>query len=148
LGGVVNRNGGFCIFGLLANTGRHGRRRGTGVPASGFPQYGLLLWRVVDQLDRRCKLVSASGKRNNVAKVVPAGRQRLAKQKDVLGEVALLDKAVRPDSPEQLFLGKRPQGVLDKVKKKVKGLGWEGNLRTIAADQTLFRVKIKGAETV
>jgi hypothetical protein len=103
---------------------------------------------VVDQFDRRRKLVSASGKRNNVAKVVPAGRQRLAKQKDVLGEVALLDKAIRPDSPKQLFLVKWPQGVLDKVKKKVKGLGWEGNLRTIAANQTLFRVKIKGAETV
>ena len=73
----------------------------------------------ISDAHRSGKLIAAAGDGQNQAGLHP---QRLAQHGDVLGQVALFHKGVRPDSPQQFILGDHPHGIQNQKGKNVEGL--------------------------
>jgi hypothetical protein len=60
----------------------------------------------------------------------------------MLGEIALLDKGVRPDGGQQLVLGDHLMRVRRQIQEQIKGLGIERNEAVIAPERAGVGVKL------
>ena len=115
--------------------------RGAGLPGFGF-FYGHRLNGAAahDQIAVRfCNLrhlqsesVAPPGHRNDVFRVVGLIAQGFPKLKDVLAEIGLLNKGVRPQDLHQVVLQNDPFAVLHEHQKRFEGLRRQGNRFLIA----------------
>ena len=99
-------------------------------------------------LHRRHEAIAALGHRFDVLLSYFAVAKRLPKREDVLRQIGVFDKAVRPELLHQYFFFDQMTAAFEEKEQRLKGLWREGNGLAIAQEQTFGRVHAEGTELV
>lgn len=97
---------------------------------------------------RSDKLISPAGHGLDERIAILIVPQNFPQDEDVLAEIALFDKTLRPKGLHQFFFFQYPTAVLHQEKQDLKALGSEGYRLAMAREDTLLRVKLEPRELV